>query len=112
MSSRLRAWFHNVRATDDARPVCHRSDAALVTAFAESRDDEAFAELVRRHGPMVLTTCRRVLHPDSHSADDAFQAAFLVLATKAGAVSPPGASRGVVARRRGARREEGSRLGP
>jgi RNA polymerase sigma factor (sigma-70 family) len=66
-----------------------RTDGALVTAFVESRDDNAFAELVRRHGPMVLATCRRVLHPDTHAADDAFQAAFLVLATKAAVVSPP-----------------------
>jgi RNA polymerase sigma factor (sigma-70 family) len=60
-----------------------------VSAFAESHNDEAFAELVRRHGSMVLATCRRVLYPDTHTADDAFQATFLVLATKARAVSPP-----------------------
>jgi RNA polymerase sigma factor (sigma-70 family) len=38
---------------------------------------------------MVLATCRRVLYPDIHSADDAFQAAFLVLATRASAIRPP-----------------------
>lgn len=84
MSARLLAWFQ-------AAPVAssEASDGDLVRQFADNRDDAAFAELVRRHGPMVLATCRRVLHPDVHTADDAFQAAFLVLATRAGAVSPP-----------------------
>jgi RNA polymerase sigma factor (sigma-70 family) len=85
MSARLRAWFRSapVAASEAA------SDGDLVRRFADTRDDTAFAELVRRHGPMVLATCRRVLHPDVHTADDAFQAAFLVLATRAAAVSPP-----------------------
>lgn len=54
----------------------------LVEAFVRRRDERAFEELVRRHGPMVLGVCRRVLR-DSHAADDAFQVTFLTLACKA-----------------------------
>ena len=89
MSARLRTWFQAFRTVSSQRPVAERTDGDLVRLFAHTRDEDAFAELFHRHGPMVLATCRRVLDRDAHSADDAFQAAFLVLATKAAAVRPP-----------------------
>ncbi len=64
------------------------SDEDLLEQFLESsgeRAEDAFAALMRRHGPMVLGVCRHVLGRQQ-DAEDAFQATFLVLARKAGSI--------------------------
>src|SRR5438270_8313499 len=64
------------------------SDPALLARWRDRRDQAAFAALVARHGPMVLGVCRRVLGDMQH-AEDAFQATFYVLASKAAALRRP-----------------------
>jgi RNA polymerase sigma factor (sigma-70 family) len=82
-TSLLRFIRRIARRSDD-----DTTDRQLLDRFASGCDETAFAALVARHGPMVLGVCRRVLHND-HDAEDAFQAAFLVLARKAGSIRRP-----------------------
>src|SRR4051794_41651772 len=64
------------------------TDGQLLERFTSGRDESVeatFTALVDRHGPMVLRVCQQVLG-DSHDAQDAFQATFLVLIRRAGSV--------------------------
>jgi RNA polymerase sigma factor (sigma-70 family) len=71
--------------------LCHLDSAAspadreLLERFAAG-DEEAFARLVERHGPMVWRICRGALRQHC-DAEDAYQAVFLVLARKAASIS-------------------------
>jgi RNA polymerase sigma factor (sigma-70 family) len=64
------------------------TDGQLWDRFRTGCEEAAFETLVRRHGPMVLAVCRRVLR-DQHDAEDAFQATFLILLRKAGSIARP-----------------------
>ncbi len=64
------------------------TDGQLLERFLHEGDETAFTMLLRRHGPMVLGVCRRVLR-DRHEAEDAFQATFLLLVRKAGSLRQP-----------------------
>jgi RNA polymerase sigma factor (sigma-70 family) len=92
------------------------SDAELLARYVASRSQRDFAEIIARHGPMVLRTCLRLTGNPS-DAEDAAQAVFLVLSQKCAAikenlagwlykVAQDGAHEVVRARRRRARREE------
>src|SRR5690348_9499544 len=61
------------------------SDQQLLESFLTQRSESSFAALVRRHGPMVMGVCRRVLR-HTQDAEDAFQATFLLLARRAGSI--------------------------
>src|SRR5262249_28563153 len=69
-------------------PDASASDTELLGRFRDERNEVAFAELVRRHGPMVFGVCRRALSR-WQDAEDAFQATFLVRACKPAAARPP-----------------------
>jgi RND family efflux transporter MFP subunit len=60
------------------------SDRDLLDRYARDRDEQAFEALVQRYGTGVWAACVRLAGPD---AEDAFQAVFLTLSRKAGAVT-------------------------
>jgi hypothetical protein len=75
----------NCQALKTDRPLDRQSDTALLFRFADVRDDAAFAELMSRHGPMVLATCRPML-AHRQDAEDAFQVVFVTLSARARAL--------------------------
>src|SRR5262245_5621096 len=70
-----------LRAARAAAPT----DRELLRRYAATRDEAAFAELVRRHGPMVLGVATRA-PGRGPAAEDAFQVAFTALARRAASV--------------------------
>jgi len=75
----------HIRSLVAANSNTRLSDRHLLERFVHDREEAAFTALVRRHGPLVLRVCRRVLQ-DWHASEDAFQATFLVLARRAASI--------------------------
>jgi RNA polymerase sigma factor (sigma-70 family) len=77
-------WSHlrRLAGKPEAPPV---ADVALLERFVQDGDEAAFEELLHRHGALVLRVARRVLGPRP-DVDDVFQATFLTLARRAGAI--------------------------
>ena len=86
-SSQRTTFVDRVRRAAFLREAAQLTDGELLECYATHRDEAAFEALVRRHGPMVLGVCRRLLQ-NPHDAEDAFQATFLVLVRKAAAIAP------------------------
>src|SRR5687767_14470000 len=81
----LESILRCVRAATLAGGDTAPADQALLAEFVTRRDALAFEALVRRHGPLVLAACRRILREPA-DVEDAFQATFLVLHRKAGTI--------------------------
>jgi RNA polymerase sigma factor (sigma-70 family) len=74
--------LRHIRGLTGAERISQCGDRELLDRFIRRRDGSAFEALLRRHGPMVLSVCRRILG-NRPEVEDSFQAAFLVLANKA-----------------------------
>jgi RNA polymerase sigma factor (sigma-70 family) len=112
----------SIRTTDKSRMsapplsdpalLSDETDAGLIEAFARGRDEQAFAELVRRHAGWVEGVARRTL-TDRGLAQEVVQNAFILLAWKAARVKPdalaPWLHRTTVLECRNARRRERTR---
>ncbi len=87
MAPTLAALLHRL----DPAALDPTGDATLLQKYVTTSDREALAALVHRHGPLVYRVCRQLLCRDD--VEDGFQATFLVLARRAGAVRKAGSVR-------------------
>jgi RNA polymerase sigma factor (sigma-70 family) len=70
---------HIRRLAEASEGMAELSDLDLLARFQKQREGCVFEALMRRHGPVVLGVCQRVLQ-HQQDAEDVFQATFLVLA--------------------------------
>src|SRR5438094_2758329 len=89
MVSALNRGMQRLRSSARRHDCAEWADSELLECFIADHDEDAFEAIVRRHGPMVLGVCRRILRNEA-DADDAFQATFLVLVRKAGSIRRTG----------------------
>ena len=85
MKDAQRSFLQHIEALFDAGTIGERTDRQLLQLLRDrdrSAAELAFRVLVKRHGPLVFRASRAILR-DTHAAEDAFQATFLVLARKA-----------------------------
>src|SRR5262245_28937708 len=85
-SNPLNGLVQQLRRAARAHDAADLGDGELLERYVRCRDEAAFEMLLRRHGPMVLGVCRRVLG-NAADAEDAFQATFLVLVRKAASLT-------------------------
>jgi RNA polymerase sigma factor (sigma-70 family) len=86
--ARLGTVLHYLQEVSARRQYLEQTDRELLRAFSVQGDEAAFNALVKRHGPLVLAVCRRML---SHVQDseDVFQATFLLLVRQAASIRRP-----------------------
>src|SRR5262249_17312343 len=84
-SGQLSTFLRQLRRVVGAPAANGPSDAQLLHRFIQRHDEEAFELLVWRHVALVMNVGRRVLR-EEQGAEDAFQATFLTLVRKAGAI--------------------------
>lgn len=83
----LSSVVHSLGQIQRRQETAGITDGDWLERFIHRKDSDAFATLLRLHGPMVLGVCRRILRNES-DAEDAFQATFLVLIRKAASIVP------------------------
>ena len=88
-SSRMNGVLRHLQRAVIRRDGAGLTDGQLLDGFLTDGEEAAFEALVRRHGPMVLGVCQRVL-ANPHDAEDAFQATFLVFVRKAASIAQRG----------------------
>jgi RNA polymerase sigma factor (sigma-70 family) len=84
-ANQLRTLVNFLRRISVPAWAAGQADSQLLKRFVDDDDPAAFAALVQRHGPLVFGVCQRVLH-NTHDAEDAFQATFLLLARKCNSI--------------------------
>jgi RNA polymerase sigma factor (sigma-70 family) len=82
VGGQLDSLIHYLRQVSGGDRTGDQTDAQLLDRFLKAHEATAFEAILGRHGALVWSVCRAILH-DSHDAEDAFQATFLVLVRQA-----------------------------